>query len=169
HGANRLASNSLLEGLVFGERAGILAAERADHLPPLDRPHAISHLMPQSARTGLDLGDVTSSLRSVMSRNVAVERTGDRLQETLEIIDFWARYTMDKVFDEPGAWETQNMLTTAACITTGAATRAESRGVHYRIDAPQPLPRWLCHIDQNRGDNGIQTWTSPVKEPDATS
>ncbi|MEW6198360.1 MAG: L-aspartate oxidase [Planctomycetota bacterium] len=162
HGANRLASNSLLEGLVFGRRAGRLAAERARANRHLNSPLPISHLLPHSTRTELDLVDVFNSLTSLMSRNVAVERSGDRLQETLEIITFWARYVMDKLFDEPRAWETQNMLTVALAIATGAATRCESRGVHYRTDFPQPDPRWHSHIDLVRGDDALQVSTSPV-------
>jgi L-aspartate oxidase len=162
HGANRLASNSLLEGLVFGERAGQQAAKRAvetGHVP-IDKP--LSHLMPQSVRTELDLPDIRHSLRSVMSRNCAVERSADRLRETLEIIEFWTRYTMDKVFDEPAAWEVQNMLTVAACIATAAATRAESRGVHYRTDLPDTLESWRQHIDLRRGDSGMEASTVPA-------
>ena len=97
-----------------------------------------------------------------MSRNAAVERSGDRLQETIEIVTFWSRYVMDKVFDRPGDWETQNMLTVALAIATGAATRCESRGVHYRTDFPQPDPQWCRHIDQSRADEEIQVSTSPV-------
>jgi L-aspartate oxidase len=163
HGANRLASNSLLEGLVYGRRAGQTAAARAEHNHRIDHPPAISHLLPQSPRSELDLADVLNSLRSLMSRNVGVERSADRLHETLEIIRFWGRYVMDKVFDEPVAWETQNTLTVALCIATGAATRAESRGVHFRTDFPKPDEHWRCHIDLTRSDEGVQVSTSPVE------
>jgi len=162
HGANRLASNSLLEGLFFGRRAGRLAAERAGANGRITTPLPLSHLLPPSTRTELDLVDVLNSLTSLMSRNVAVERSGERLAETLEIIAFWARYVMDKVFDEPRAWETQNMLTVALAIATGAATRCESRGVHYRTDFPESDPRWHCHIDLQRADDSVQVSTSPV-------
>lgn len=161
HGANRLASNSLLEGLVFGQRAGAAAAQRCAGMARIDRPLPVSHLLPTSPRTELDLADVANSLRSVMSRNVAIERSGDRLRETTEIIELWARYTMDKVFDEPAAWETQNMLTVALAITTGAATRCESRGTHYRSDFPKPDPAWQRHIDLRRAEDGIAVSTSP--------
>ncbi len=164
HGANRLASNSLLEGLVFGRRAGLVAAERTASATRLKTPLPVSHLLPQSARTELDLGDVVNSLRSIMSRNAAVERVGDRLRETIEIAAFWSRYVMDKVFDDPRDWETQNMLTVAMVTATGAATRCESRGVHYRIDFPQPDEQWRCHIDQRRDDDTIQVWTSPLPD-----
>lgn len=156
HGANRLASNSLLEGLVFGRRCGRLAAERQAGAPRIDRPLPVSHLLPPSARTELDLEDVTHSLRSVMSRNVAIERSGDRLRETIEIIEFWSRYVMDKVFDTPAAWETQNLLTVALGIATGAAARCESRGVHYRSDFPATSDAWRCHIDLRRSEEGFQ-------------
>lgn len=164
HGANRLASNSLLEGLVYGRRAGRLAARRASANGRIDRPLPLSHLLPHSPRTALDLRDVRNSLTSVMSRNAAVERSGDRLRETIEIIDFWSRYVLDKVFDEPRDWETQNLLTTALTIATGAATRCESRGVHYRTDFPQPDPQWRCHIDQRRADDTLQVSTRPVTD-----
>ena len=79
-----------------------------------------------------------------MWRNVGVERSGDRLNETREIIAFWSRYVMDKSFD-PAAlgavaasagWELQNMLTVCALIASAAYTRTESRGAHYRVDYP---------------------------------
>lgn len=162
HGANRLASNSLLEGLVYGRRAGRAAAEAAGRNGRLIRPPAISHLLPQSPRTELDLPDVLNSLRSIMSRNAAVERSADRLHETIEIIRFWGRYVMDKVFDEPVAWETQNLLTLALCIATAAEARAESRGVHYRTDFPETDPNWRVHIDLLRSDEGAQLALTPA-------
>ena len=164
HGANRLASNSLLEGLVYGRWAGRRAAQRASENGRIDRPLPLNHILPHSSRTALDLRDVCNSLTSVMSRNAAVERSGDRLRETLEIIDFWSRYVMDKVFDEPRDWETQNLLTTALTIATGAATRCESRGVHYRTDFPQSEDQWCCHIDQRRADDMVQVSTQPVTD-----
>ncbi len=164
HGANRLASNSLLEGLVWGRRAGRVAAARTRANGRPNRPLPVSHLLPPSPRTALDLTDVLNSLQSLMSRNVAVERSGDRLRETLEIIEFWARYVMDKVFDAPFAWETQNMLTVAYAVATGAATRCESRGVHYRTDYPDADPRWRCHIDLVRVESGLQVATAPVPD-----
>ena len=162
HGANRLASNSLLEGVVFGRRAGRLAARHAQKNGRIERPPAISHLLPESPRTQLDLADVLNSLRSMMSRNVGVERSADRLRETVEIIDFWGRYTMDKLFDEPSAWEIQNMLTIARGIATGAATRSESRGVHFRTDFPKTDPNWRYHMDITRCDTGMQVSRTPV-------
>ncbi|MBI5863660.1 MAG: L-aspartate oxidase [Planctomycetes bacterium] len=164
HGANRLASNSLLEGLVFGKRCGELAVKRSATHPPLSQPLPLSHRIPQSMRTELDLDDVLNSLQSVMGRNVSIERSGDRLRETIEIIEFWSRYVLDKVFDAPRAWETQNLLSVALCIATAAATRCESRGTHYRSDFPQSDGAWRCHIDIRRADDRLQVSTTPAAE-----
>src|SRR5947209_8566835 len=143
HGANRLGSNSLLEGLAFGARAGADAARGAMQ-SNIEFPLSLDYRVPPSSKTELDIADVKSSLRSVMWRNVGIEREGDRLEETREIIAFWSRYVMDKTFDAttlgPAAeagWELQNMLTACSLITAAAYTRSESRGAHFRKDYPQ--------------------------------
>jgi len=100
HGANRLGSNSLLEGLAFGSRAGKHAAEAA-HSEKIKFPQTLEHRIPPSTRTELDITDVKSSLRSIMWRHVGIERAGERLAETLERLAYWGRYVMDKVFDPP--------------------------------------------------------------------
>src|SRR4051794_13147954 len=78
HGANRLGSNSLLEGLAFGSRAGTHAAEAARR-ESIKFPQNLEHRIPPSTRTELDITDVKSSLRSIMWRNVGIERSGERL------------------------------------------------------------------------------------------
>src|SRR3954447_15859573 len=98
HGANRLASNSLLEGLVFGARAGADAAAGAKQ-NELKFPLNLEHRIDRSPKTELDVADVKSSRRAVMWRNAGIERTGDRLTELREIIAFWSRYVMDKTFN----------------------------------------------------------------------
>jgi L-aspartate oxidase len=163
HGANRLASNSLLEGLVFGARAGADAAEQARR-EPIQFPQNLEHKIPPSDKTELDIIDVRNSLRSVMWRNVGIERAGERLTETREIIAFWSRYVMDKIFNlkEHGAagaiagWELQNMLTVCFLVTTAAYTRTESRGAHYRLDYPErDDPHWRLHL----------LWRRPMETP----
>ena len=153
HGANRLGSNSLLEGLAFGARAGLDAA-RAAEAAPVPFPLKLEHRIPPSTKTELDITDVKSSLRSLMWRNVGIEREGERLSETLEIIAFWTRYVMDKIFlpadtggNATAGWEIQNMLTVCALIATAAHSRTESRGVHYRTDHPRrDDAHWRLHL-----------------------
>jgi len=137
HGANRLGSNSLLEGLVFGEIAG---REVSKNIKPgaghPKHPFIKCHIS-QSVRTRLDTEDVTNSLRALMWRNVGITRTDQPLAEVQEIIRFWQRYVMDKTFDSAEGWQCQNMLTVSLLIAQSARTRCESRGVHYRRDFPQ--------------------------------
>ena len=162
HGANRLGSNSLLEGLAFGARAGADAA-RGVRQNEIEFPLSLEHRVPPSTKTELDIADVKSSLRSVMWRNVGIEREGDRLDETREIIAFWSRYVMDKTFNAatlgPAAsagWELQNMLTVCSLITSAAYTRTESRGAHYRMDYPQrDDTHWRLHL----------LWRRPMETP----
>jgi len=162
HGANRLGSNSLLEGLAFGARAGADAATsaRENHVK---FPQRLEHRIPPSSKTELDITDVKSSLRSVMWRNVGIERDGPRLEETREIVAFWARYVMDKIFNPNtlgsaavAGWEVQNMLTVSALIANAAMSRTESRGCHYRLDYPRTDDgHWRLHL----------LWKRPVETP----
>ena len=151
HGANRLASNSLLEGLVFGRRAGHAAAQLLD--APISPMKTISDI-PTCEHALLDLVDVRSSLRSAMWRNVGIERHGHKLEDVRDMFGFWARYTMDMIFDEPEGWEIQNLLTVGALITRAAQWRAETRGVHCRLDHPRHSSDfavhalWSIHCDQ---------------------
>lgn len=162
HGANRLGSNSLLEGLVYGARAGADAARGAKQ-NNIKFPQNLEHKVPESSRTDLDITDVKSSLRALMWRNVGIERTADRLSETREIITFWSRYVMDKVFDPAAGpagavagWELQNLLTAAALVTAAAYARTESRGAHHRTDHPErDDEHWRQHL----------LWRRPMETP----
>src|SRR5688500_4505567 len=153
HGANRLGSNSLLEGLAFGARAGTDAAKAAK-ADEVEFPLTLEAHVTPSTKTELDIADVKSSLRSVMWRNVGIERSGERLAETREIVSFWSRYVMDKTFDPHAlgaaavaGWELQNMLMVCHLITQAAQTRTESRGAHFRTDFPQRDDKnWRVHL-----------------------
>lgn len=145
HGANRLASNSLIEALVFGQRCGELAGQVAAESPATEAAPRIEwHNLP-SERTEMDLADIRNSLRSVMWRNVGIARRGERLAETIDIVAFWGQYMLDKEFNEPAGWEVQNMLTAAYGISECALRRTETRGVHYREDFPQTDENWRRH------------------------
>ncbi len=136
HGANRLGSNSLLEGLVFGTIAGqAVDKKKAADVTSLKHP-LIAYRIPHSDRSRLDASDVRNSLRALMWRNVGITRRAKPLAEAEEIIGFWKRYVMDKIFDSPEGWECQNLLTVSLLVTHCAVVRKESRGVHYRMDHP---------------------------------
>jgi L-aspartate oxidase len=160
HGANRLASNSLLEGLVYGARAGeaasadILAAGNAVAGDVEFRVPAITN--PKSDAGGdtggpLDLADIRNSLRALMWRHVGVERSGGPLAEALETVEGWCRYVLPRQFAEPQGWQLQNMLQVARLMIRGAIERPETRGVHFRGDHPEASPAWRAHIGWRRG------------------
>jgi L-aspartate oxidase len=137
HGANRLGSNSLLEGLVFGKIAGNVASQSTETGTGHVKRSLIKYKIPHSDRTRLDADDVRNSLRALMWRNLGIARWAQSLSETQEIIGFWQRYVMDKIFDSPHGWECQNMLTACLLMAQSAYKRQESRGVHFRTDFPQ--------------------------------
>jgi L-aspartate oxidase len=152
HGANRLGSNSLLDGLVYGRRCGAAAADDCA-APPEGPPLPEFDSKPCSPAYGeLIIEDVRDSLRSLMWRNAGVERSGPGLDEALAMITFWCRYVADRELDSPHGWELQNMLTTARLIVTAAQRRRESRGTHCRSDFPEPSDEWLRHIVLRRED-----------------
>jgi L-aspartate oxidase len=136
HGANRLGSNSLLEGLVFGKTAGAQTVQQEREAVKKISYPVIRYRIPHSERTRLDAKDVRNSLRALMWRNVGITRREKPLVEAQEIIGFWHRYVMDKIFDTPEGWECQNMLTVSRLMAYSAQARRESRGVHFRSDFP---------------------------------
>ncbi|MBW2282743.1 MAG: L-aspartate oxidase [Deltaproteobacteria bacterium] len=146
HGANRMGSNSLLECVVLGTRAGAGAARRlADRgivdfevRPPRDRPTA-----PVGMK--VNITDVTYSLKSMMWRQLGVEREGAAMEDASAKIALWVRAVQELAPDEPATWELMNMLTVAQLTALGARVREESRGVHYRSDFPEADPAWCAH------------------------
>ncbi len=147
HGANRLASNSLLEGLVFGVRAGQLASRIA--LDTLDEfcARPIQSQRSYQLTEALDIADIRNSVQSLMWRMVGVERRGERLQEALQQIQAYSRYVLPHAFDSEEGWELQNLLTVSHLMAEAALARKESRGVHMRTDFPQTDDQnWRQHL-----------------------
>ncbi|MEL6497312.1 MAG: L-aspartate oxidase [Planctomycetota bacterium] len=151
HGANRLASNSLLEGLVIGAAAGDEAGQTAAAMGVQPPASIVSDIRP-SDHGELDLSDVRSSLRAAMWRNVGIRRTGAKLLDASEMLDFWGRYTLDKIFDDPEGWEVQNLLLVARLTARSALWREESRGCHARDDAPERVEAFHGHDCWRRGE-----------------
>lgn len=138
HGANRMGSNSLLEGLVMGNHAGRCAAHSAFEGTASSLDHLRREPGPEPQQVvELNLDDLTYSLKSLMWRAMGVERSGKALEESLQSLTFWARAVQDLPLDSPRAWELINMLTVARLATFSALARCESRGVHWRTDYPE--------------------------------
>jgi len=148
HGANRLGSNSLLEGLVFGLRAGQeasrLAMDQSDDFNVV--PLVSDWSEPEGDDEELNLVDLGNSLNSLMWRNVGIQRNADGLKDAAERVDFWDRYVSTREFFEPRGWEFQNLLLVSRLMIASAATRTESRGVHFRSDFPKTDPQQAQHI-----------------------
>jgi L-aspartate oxidase len=147
HGANRLASNSLLEGLVYGMHAGAGASAAASKVPdnfqvlPLENPPHIDGGEP------LDLADIRNSLKSLMWRACGVRRDAGRLTEAAEDIGRWCSYVLPRQFNDPKGWELQNMLEVSRLMIRAALSREETRGVHVRTDFPETDDaHWQRHI-----------------------
>jgi L-aspartate oxidase len=147
HGANRLASNSLLEGLVFGSLCGQGAAAVAASIPDHFLAPPLSCTFAPSQTPSLDVADVTNSLRSLMVRNMGIVRDRSRLQEAEQAVDFWCRYALTRPFTSKAGWELQNLLTVARLMIGSALAREESRGVHARSDFPgRDDINWRRHL-----------------------
>lgn len=147
HGANRLASNSLLEGLVHGGRAAeeIVQVLQAEGPYRLEVPPFAPVVQREGTET-LDLADIRESLRALMWRSVGITRDAEGLAEAAEQVDYWAGYVLGHVFHDPAGWTMQNMLTVARLMIAAARAREESRGVHTRLDFPETDPQWLRHL-----------------------
>jgi aspartate oxidase len=130
HGANRLASNSLLEGLVFADRAGrSVTAAGPPVIPDASKVAAPGAGTPD---TGADeaCGEIRREMRELMSAYVGVQRTESSLLHAEQALDGLTRAT------PPDAWRTDNQLLVARLITEAARRRRESRGGHRRLDYP---------------------------------
>lgn len=147
HGANRLASNSLLEGLVYGARAGSLASSEASQMANDYKVFPIESFRDYRLTTPLDISDIRNAVQSLMWRMVGVQRTKEKLVEALQGIRSYARYVLPHAFDCEEGWELQNLLTVSHLMAEAALTREESRGVHFRMDFEQPNDaKWAQHI-----------------------
>ncbi len=154
HGANRLASNSLLEGLVFSRR--IAAAIERDGLPPRQTPV-------QDVRTaGLVSGSVITDSQRVMTDKVGVLRSAAGMSRAIE--DLAA--LLDRVEDDPRteSWSVTNLVTISSVLATAALLREETRGSHWREDFPERDDgQWRGHVDTVLVDGVLR----PSYHPDA--
>lgn len=141
HGANRLASNSLLEGLVFGARAGCAAARDGAQLEVLRVPLPKTTEAPEArGRMGFA---VRKRVRRVMWERVGIVRSRESLQRALD--------EFAQIERAPLSYASRNFLTVAQLVARAALWREESRGAHFRSDFPQrDDERWRVHSIQQR-------------------
>ena len=105
----------------------------------------------------VNISDLTYSLKSLLWRQLGVERAEEGIVDSLEKLGFWRRAVRALPLEDERGWELANMLTTASLIALGAQARTESRGVHYRTDHPEENDSWCAHLVQTpiRGDSGV--------------
>ena len=132
HGANRLASNSLLEGLVFGKRAGISASLHAGR--GYDAPE-IKNFSPVRKWRKPEIAAVKKELKNLMEHKVGIIRCESSLKECLNKIKKWDEIFSGSLYNTQ-TMEMKNMLAVAGLVTDCALKRQESRGAHFRSDFP---------------------------------
>ncbi len=148
HGANRMGSNSLLEGLVLGEVAGKIAARDARRAKSVAHETEISPARSTPpADVRLSIEDLTYSLKSLMWRQMGIVRTETAIEDAILKLEFWTRAVSGLAPTDSKSWELVNMLTLARLASESALSRSESRGTHFRSDHPATEPGWRVHTN----------------------
>ncbi len=156
HGANRLASNSLLEGLVMGNLAGKKAASSSKEIQKIQ---VDSVGFDRSAE--LDFKDLRQSLQSLLWREAGILREGKRLARAGQQLQEWMRLIEAYPAQTRREVELLNMMHLAGLLVEGASRRRESRGAHHREDYPKKKPEWRRHTCCRRQD-GLDFFYEPV-------
>jgi L-aspartate oxidase len=139
HGANRLASNSLLEGLVFGARAARSMASRASPAPS-------GGVIPEPFQLLLSH---EGAIRQIASEHCGILRSRAELVEALTLLNALPR--VEKRMLTRAEWEMRNLHTLTTLIARAALAREESRGAHQRVDFPATSPAFEKHSHQRKG------------------
>ena len=150
HGANRLASNSLLETVVFAKRivertlgtAGGPTAPAADAMP-------LSGTAPERRATGEQPLSL-AALQSLMWDKAGIVRDGRGLSEAVQTLATW-QASAPRPADRP-SHELANLLLAGRLVSEAALARRESRGAHYRTDYPETLESWRRHLVFRKGE-----------------
>jgi L-aspartate oxidase len=147
HGANRLASNSLTEGVVAGTRVGRALSWSLPPVATSDDTETPGALVDSYHRT---------ALRSAMSKYVGVLRTPEGLDSASRILNTLSSNMSATVVPTRKAFEATNMLTIAMAVVEAAKTRTESRGCHRRTDFDVPSDSWNHHLSSRIVDGKIE-------------
>ena len=137
HGANRLASNSLLEGLVFGKRIAQEVSGKVfeKEAKAVSQPQTL--MMQQTFGEPLEnAAALKAQIRKLMTNNVGIIRNEEKLHQALEMILEIKRQIQGREYCGIEQWELVNMVTLSELVIKSALQRTESRGAHYRTDYP---------------------------------
>ncbi len=145
HGANRLASNSMLEVLVFSKRIVERTRKKAGARAPVTRQGEGEHYsLSQQPTTRAVPAPNLSALQHLHWDKVGIIRNEKSLTEAADILAAWQK-SLPQPTDRP-SYELNNLVLTGRLVTEAARHREESRGAHFRSDFPQSLPQWQRHI-----------------------
>jgi L-aspartate oxidase len=152
HGANRLASNSLLEGLVFARR---IADDLGGHELTRPEPHE------PDADSGLLAADIRGELARAMSAGAGVLRSADSLALAAKALDDLGTRTTAE--PGPDAWQATNLHTVARALVAAATLRTETRGAHWREDFPSARDELRGHFTSRlTGQGRLETTHRPL-------
>lgn len=147
HGANRLASNSLLEGLVFGRRIGRQVSENLDNIKVREGFKPKIKNDKKYIEKEIDSLAIITRLQSIMNTNVGIIRSKESLSEAMREIEKMSHETEGIEVVHTQLVELKNMLCLASHVVKAALMREESRGAHYRLDFPTlDDQKWLKNI-----------------------
>ena len=152
HGANRLASNSLLETLVFSKRlVDRTALPKNERLPETGARVEELRSIPSRPVDGRRYAPPTlTAVQDLMWDKVGIERSGEGLQEAVETLAAWERASATP--DNRAAYDLRNAITAGRLMAEAALYREESRGAHYRSDFPKTSPAWQKHVVWTKED-----------------
>jgi len=142
HGANRLASNSLLEVLVFSKRI-IERTREAVNTNSLAQKDSLV-IPKRNANHVRNKSMSLISLQSLLWENVGIVRSGEKLKEAAKLLAAWEK-ELNRPTDRP-SYELSSMVLVGRLMAEAALMREESRGAHYRSDFTEPSDAWLKHI-----------------------
>jgi L-aspartate oxidase len=152
HGANRLASNSLVEALVFAQR---IADDLAEHKPSPGLPE-----LPGGEGTVCSTTS-RAPLQEAMTSGAGVLRSEASLEATAASLTALGDNVSGR--PRPATWEATNLLTVAAAVTAAAHRRRETRGSHWREDHPEAADAWLGHLCLSISSDGeLDTTWEPI-------
>jgi L-aspartate oxidase len=145
HGANRLASNSLLEAIVFSKRIIERTSGKAKaKVSAGGKVKEVHFSLGQRPVPRALLAPSLTTLQQLHWDKVGIIRDKEGLDQTATVLAAW-QHSLPQPTDQP-SYELSNLILTGRLLTEAAFIREESRGVHFRSDFPQSSPRWQCHI-----------------------